>query len=94
MKYQLRLNGAPLLSGDASSVAVVFNNLSGANITGPEYQDYLAFMRQQHASTLAVGKDTVAMYANDKLVNECLIGAGLRITSSDVAKHEAACLAA
>ncbi len=43
MKDEIKQNGKVLLSsGDGVSVPMIFNNLSGRNLSGSQYRDYFA----------------------------------------------------
>lgn len=53
MTHEIRLNGARILKGDQTSVAVIYNNLSGRNFENPQpwrdgtHADYLAMMQRE-----------------------------------------------
>lgn len=61
-EHQLKLNGEPLTRGDSTSIAVVFNNLSGINFSSDRaawrsmsHQDYLEMMQAEWAVDLTPG---------------------------------------
>ena len=39
-------NGEELISGDDTSIELIFNNLSGENFKGKEYKEYLLMMKK------------------------------------------------
>ena len=62
-EYLIRVDGVELMSGDESSLRVVFNNLIGANFANPpawlqgSYEDYLANMRMMLDEALDTGTE-------------------------------------
>ena len=44
---QIRQNGKVLLSGDTTSIHIIFNNITGANFRGAEYEQYKKFIQSQ-----------------------------------------------
>ncbi|MYM92549.1 DUF7688 family protein [Duganella vulcania] len=52
LTHEVRMNGATLVSGDETSVSVIFYNLTGRNFSRPEpwrtgtHADYLAMMER------------------------------------------------
>lgn len=45
MPDEITVNGKNFLNGDTSTIGIIFNNLVGKNITGPdEYREYLKYM--------------------------------------------------
>ena len=48
---EIRQNGIAVLQGDSLSMAVIFNNMTGKNISGDEYQHYKQYIRLQGVDT-------------------------------------------
>lgn len=48
MKEEIKQNGKVLLSSeDGITIPMIFNNLSGKNLSGSKYKDYLATVSQE-----------------------------------------------
>ena len=48
--YEIRQNGKPFLSGDETSMKMVFNNMTGKNLKGYDYVLYKRFIKSQGAN--------------------------------------------
>lgn len=71
MKEEIRQNGHSVLhSEDGRIIRVIFNNLTGVNFKGAEYQDYLDGVLPQMG--LEYGK--IEMYRDGILVKTGIIG--------------------
>jgi len=62
---QIRQNGKIFLSGDQISIHIIFNNMTGVNLSGAEYTQYKNFIQSQGADLSA----TVELYDNGVLVD-------------------------
>ena len=50
---ELRQNGKVFLRGDSTSIHIIFNNMTGTNFGGDEYEKYKEFVESQGADLSA-----------------------------------------
>ena len=62
--YEIRQDGKTILSGDELSLKMVFNNMTGKNLSGQEYEKYKSFIEGEGFNL----NKTFALYNNGSLV--------------------------
>lgn len=70
MKDEIKQNGKVLLSsGDGVSVPMIFNNLSGKNLSGGKYREYLETVRRE----FGVSAGMIELYRDGVLIETATI---------------------
>ena len=62
--YEIRQDGKTILSGDELSLKMVFNNMTGKNLSGQEYEKYKSFIEGEGFDL----NKTFALYNNGSLI--------------------------
>ena len=62
--YEIRQDGKTILSGDELSLKMVFNNMTGKNLSGQEYEKYKSFVEGEGFDL----NKPFALYNNGSLV--------------------------
>ena len=62
--YEIRQDGKTILSGDELSLKMVFNNMTGKNFSGQEYEKYKSFVEGEGFDL----NKPFALYNNGSLV--------------------------
>lgn len=61
-KWAIKVNGKEWMTGDETSIGVIFQNLNGANYVNPPvwkegtYEQYMDYMRVEYGETFAKGE--------------------------------------
>ena len=87
----IRIKGAHVIEGDASSVAVIYNNLAGLNSL-PDPAGYLAYMGTACGSgDPCKAGDLVECLIDEEVMASCRIGdvSPVWVTEAMVASHQA-----
>lgn len=83
----LQVNGDPTLRGDAKSVCIAFNNLTGANFdTEEEHRVYLAEMQRLWSTDLRCGIEEITLIIGSDVVASACIGSKDRFKSIAIEK--------
>jgi len=88
---RIRINSTHVIEGDASSVAVIYNNLAGLNSL-PDPAGYLSYVGTACGSgNPCKAGDLVECLIDDELLSSCRIGdrAPVRVTDALVATYQA-----
>ena len=62
--YEIRQDGKTILSGDELSLKMVFNNMTGKNLSGQEYEKYKSFIEGEGFDL----NKTFALYNNGSFI--------------------------
>ena len=62
--YEIRQDDKTILSGDELSLKMVFNNMTGKNLSGQEYEKYKSFIEGEGFDL----NKTFALYNNGSLI--------------------------